>query len=305
MKTGENPAIGLDNVVIARLLSDEAGSKPVYDTPIFLKGAVRASVNPNSSVETDYADNGAFFVADNRGNIEMSLEFTNIDPDTKAKMLGQKRVNGVTVETSQDQAPYWAMGFRVWIGGLDENGEKIYQLFWYAKGKFSVPESGGTTKKDSIDFKHVSMTGQFVSTIWSPDGKGGVFCNHCRTDFDTPKSVIDSWFNAPVLTPEVDATKLTVTISQGTSKSINIVASKASGVDTEFGVASAKLNETIIIISNGEAVPGTITVTGKTINFKPDTAFSTSDEVTVTVTSGLKDINGTPATPATEVVTIA
>lgn len=307
MKTGENPAIGLDNVVIAKLLSDEAGKKPTYGTPIALKGAVNATANPNSSVETDYADNGAFFVADNRGNLEMSLEFTNIDPATKAEMLGQKRVNGVTIETSQDQAPYWALGFRVWIGGLDENGEKIYELFWYAKGKFSVPESGGSTKQESIDFQHVSMTAQFVSTIWSPDGKGGVFCNHCRTDFDTPQALINSWFNAPVLSPEVDTTKLTVAIAQdGTNKSkIKITASKESGETPVIAESTAKLNETVIIINDGNAVEGEFTFNGNVATFTASTPFSASDEVSVTVTSGLKDTDGVGCTPASTVVTIA
>lgn len=204
MDTAENPMIGLDNVVIAKLISDVGGTtKPTYEDVIPLRGIVQASVNPNSSVETDYADNGAFFVSDNRGNTEMTLEFTNINPTTKAMMLGQKKENGVVLEGSQDQAPYFALGFRVWIGGTDSAGNKIYEYFWYAKGKFSVPESGGTTKQDGIDFQHVSMTAQFVSTKFSPDGKGGVFCTHARTDDeDADETILDGWFDAPVLTTE-------------------------------------------------------------------------------------------------------
>lgn len=204
--TMENPMIGLDNVVIAKLLTDVGGTtEPTYGTVKPLRGAVQVSVNPNSSVETDYADNGAFFVADNRANIEMNLELTNVDPTVLAEMLGQKISNGVVVEGSQDQAPYFALGFRVWIGGTDADGNKIYENFWYAKGKFSVPEAGGTTKQESIDFQHKSLTAQFVSTAYSPDGKGGVFCTHARTD-NAPSGkeedyaeFIEDWFEAPVL----------------------------------------------------------------------------------------------------------
>lgn len=308
MKNGENPMIGLDNVVIAKLLSDVGGSEaPVYDTPIPLRGAVQASVNPNSSVETDYADNGAFFVTDNRGNLEMSLEFTNIDPATKALMLGQKRRAGITVEGSQDQAPYFALGFRVWIGGTNDNGEKIYELFWFAKGKFSVPESGGTTKKDSVEFQHVSMTAQFVSTIWSPDGKGGVFSTHLRTDDpDTVPSIVNNWFNAPVLDVEADLSELTVEIAQGSSKSkLTITASKASEETAIFADSSVKLGENLIVIKNGEMVPGTVSVDGDIITFTANTEFSESDFVTVTVTSGIKDVFGVGVTPSTEVISIA
>lgn len=101
---GENPKIGLDHVVIAKVLSDTK-SGITFDTPIPLVGAVNATVNPNSDVAVDYADNGAFFVTNNRGNTEMTLEFTNVDPATLAAMLGQKRSGGITRETSMDQAP--------------------------------------------------------------------------------------------------------------------------------------------------------------------------------------------------------
>ena len=136
----EAPRIGLDEVHIAKVISDDANGI-VYDTPIALKGAVNASVNPNSDVATDYGDNGVFFVTNNRGNTEMNLELIDVDPTVLAQMLGQRKVIGVTIETPLDQSPYFAVGFRVWIAG-EKDGEKRYQYFWYAKGKFSVPETG-------------------------------------------------------------------------------------------------------------------------------------------------------------------
>ena len=79
----EAPKIGLDKVYIAKVLSDDANGI-TYDTPIALPGGVNATVNPNSDVATDYADNGAFFAANNRGNTEMNLELIDIDSDTLA-----------------------------------------------------------------------------------------------------------------------------------------------------------------------------------------------------------------------------
>lgn len=304
MRTAENSAIGLDNVVIAELLNDDANGV-TYDTPIALKGAVNATANPNSSVETDYADNGAFFVVDNRGNLEINLELTNVAPDTLAKMLGQKRENGITVEGSQDQAPYFALGFRVWIGGVDDNGDKIYKLFWYAKGKFSCPEQGGETKQDNVSFQHQNIVAQFVSTIWSPDGNGGIFGCNCRTDYDTPTAIKNNWFDQPVLTTSADLSKLTVAIEEGTGKKIKVTPTKASGETTSISLASANANSVIVLDSDGDVVEGTFAVSGGTLLFTPAIAFSSSDVVTVTVTSGLKDVSGVGATPKTEEITIA
>lgn len=301
--TAENPKIGLDNVYIARLISDDGVNAPVYDTPIALRGAVQASVNPNSSVETDYADNGAFFVTNNRANTEMTLELTNCDPSTLALMLGQTRANGITIETPLDQSAYFALMFRVWIGGTDENGNKIYQLFCYAKGKFSVPEAGGTTKGESIDFQHLTLNAQFVQTLYQPDGNSGVICTHARTDMDTSSTVINAWFNAPVITTSVNKGAVSVAVAQGSTTSLIVITGTKTGGDCEFASSTVNANN-IIVTSSGTVVEGTFALTDEDeITFT--SAEAMSGDILVTVTSGVKDVNGVGVTPTTASVTIA
>lgn len=299
----EAPKIGLDNVVIAEVLSDDENGI-VYGEVIPLKGAVNASVNPNSSVETDYADNGAFFATGNRGNTELSLEMIDVDPSVLAKMLGQKKTAGVVAETAMDQAPYMAMGFRVWIAGTDENGENRYELRWYSKGKFSVPEAGGSTKAENIEFGHINMTAQFVSPTFVPDGMpSGIIGTHCRTDDpDVPEATKSNWFNAPVTSLTLDTSKLTVTASLSNGKVV-LTGSKVSGGSFNFAPASAKVGDTIIVTdASGELIAGTFTFsdagTAPTITFTPDDGEGSP--ASVTVTSGLKDTFGVGATPMTD-----
>lgn len=301
----EAPKIGLDNVVIAEVLSDDVNGI-VYDEVIPLKGAVNATINPNSDVSTDFADNGAFFAANNRGNAELSLEMVDIDPNILSKMLGTKLVNGITRETGMDQAPYFALGFRVWIAGTDGNGKNRYQLVWYAKGKFSVPETGGETKKDSLDFKHVNMSGQFVATQFVPDGEdSGTICVHCRTDNpDVDASVISNWFNQPIVSVAVDTGAVTVSaqLRDDPNNDLLITGSKAGGATFNFAAASVKLNDTIIVTDeNGAPIAGTLSVgaasTAPTITFKP--ALGENEIKGVTITGGLKDTFGVSVTPKT------
>lgn len=300
--TAENPKIGLDNVYVARLISDDGVNAPVYDTPLALRGAVQASVNPNSSVETDYADNGAFFVTNNRANTDMTLELTNCDPSTLALMLGQTRQNGITVETPLDQSAYFALLFRVWIGGTDSDGNKIYQLFCYAKGKFSVPESGGTTKGESIDFQHLTLNAQFVQTLYKPDGNSGVICTHARTDIDTSSEVVNAWFNAPILTTSVNTGAVSVAVAQGSTTSKITITGTKTGGDCVF--ASSTVNaENIVVTASGTVVDGSFSVEDDVITFTSEEAMS--GDVIVTVTSRVKDVNGVGVTPTTETVTIA
>lgn len=284
----EAPRIGLDQVHIAKVISDDANGI-VYDTPIALKGAVNASVNPNSDVATDYGDNGVFFVTNNRGNTEMSLELIDVDPSVLAQMLGQTKVNGVTVEAPLDQSPYFAVGFRVWIAG-EKDGERRYQYFWYAKGKFSVPETGGSTKTESIEFGHINLTAQFAQTIFN-----GIICTHARNDDDeTPASVITNWFNAPVTSVSADLTALTVTASLANGK-VTFTGVKASSEDFVFVAGSVINGQTIgVLDALGALMAGSYSVDEDKIVFTPSGAGTPT---TAFVTNGLKDNNGVGATP--------
>ena len=297
----EAPKIGLDNVVIAKVLSDDANGI-VYDTPIALKGAVNATVNPNSDVAVDYADNGPFFSASNRGNTELNLEMIDVDPTVLAMMLGQRKVNGVTVETVLDQSADFAFGFRVWLAGKDNNGNNRYQYFWYAKGKFSVPETGGETKQESLNFGHISVTAQFTQTFFIPNGQeSGTICTHIRTDDPTvPATVISNWFNAPVVQTASDNSELTVTASYSNGK-VTFTGAKDSGASFVFASGSVIDGQTIgVLDANGALVDGTFAVgttasTSPTIVFTPDAEAETP--ASVFVTSGLKDSFGVGATP--------
>lgn len=299
----ENPVIGLDNVVIAELLSDDVNGV-TYDTPIALKGAVNASVNPNSDVAVDYADNGPFFVMNNRGNTELTLELTNVDPAVQAKMLGQKRSGGITVETPMDSAPYFAMGFRVWVGGTDENGNKIYEYMWLAKGKFSVPESGAETKKESVSFQHKNMTAQFVATIFVPNGQdSGTICTHCRSDVDTSSAVIANWFNAPVVSVASQANTITVTSAAQASDKLTITF--AATTATTIAEATANANNITVLNGDGEVIDGTFAI-GVSGNVAPTVVFTLADGTdtvaTVVIGAGVKDIYNVAVTP--KVVTL-
>ena len=298
----EAPKIGLDNVVVAKVLSDGPDGI-TFGEVIPLKGAVNATVNPNSDVAVDFADNGPFFSASNRGNTELSLEMIDVDPEILAQLLGQKKVNGITVETPLDQSSDYAMGFRVWLAGKDGNGQNRYQYFWYAKGKFSVPETGGETKTDTLNFGHVSMTAQFVQTLFVPNGQeAGTICTHIRTDDPTVSaSVKANWFNAPVVSVTTDASKLTVSASTSNGNVV-LTGAKESGASFVFAPASVKLGDTVIVTDEqGALVDGTVTVSATasaspTITFTP--AAGEETPASVTVTSGLKDSFGVGATPA-------
>lgn len=301
--SNERPKIGLSGLVLAKVISDDENGI-VYDTPVKIPGAVVATINPNSTVESDFADDGAFVAQNNRGNTDLALELIDISPENEAMMLGQRRVNGVTVETDLDQSPYYAFGGRVLLAGSDEDGDAVFEYFWYSKGKFSVPESGGETKRDTLTFGHKNLNAQFVKTQYIPDGqKSGTICAKCRTDDPAvPASLIEHWFDAPVVSTSQSTSAVTVTAATSDGKLV-LTGSKGTAESFTFAQATARLGETIIVTdASGELVAGTLefggTATAPTITFTK--AEDANAFTAVTVTSGLKDNNGVGVTPMTE-----
>ena len=309
MSTGSNPVIGLDRVYVAKLLSDVDGTTPpTYGTPMLLSGAVSAAASNNGSVDVDYADNGPFFAVNSRGNIELNLELTNVSETHYATLLGMKRANGITLEKTMDSSPYFAFGFRVWIGGSKEDGTAIYQYYWYAKGLFSVPDASNETKKATTNFQHKSLKATFVKTLYSEDGKGdGVLVSHARNDEDLTTAAEAAWFDAPVVTTDADTGAVTVAITESAGN-ILITGSKVGGGSFSFAEASVDLGESLLVYSDGAEVAGTlvfsVAAVSPTITFTPDVAFTSLDDVYVTVTSAVKDNNGVSVTANTTVVTI-
>ena len=219
------------------------------------------------------------------------------------------RANGITLEKTMDSSPFFAFGFRVWIGGSQEDGSAIYQYFWYAKGLFSVPDASNETKKATTNFQHKSLKATFVKTLYSEDGKGdGVLVTHARNDEDLTATAEAAWFDAPVVTTDADTGAVTVTISESAGD-IVITGAKDGGGSFKFAEASIDLGESLLVYSDGAEVDGTFEVSdagvSPTITFTPDTAFDSADVVYVTVTSAVKDNNGVSVTAKTEAVTIA
>lgn len=305
--TSENSMIGLDKCCVAPLLTDDGTNVPTYGTPIALAGAVSAGVTKNGEVAVDWADNGPFFTTNSRGNTDMTLEVTNIAPATYANILGMNRANGITQETAMDQAPYFAMGFRVWIGGTDANGNNIYKYVWLLKGRFSVPDETNETKKESISYQHMSLKATFVKTAYEVNGKG-LMSTHARSDIDTAASVCNAWFNAPVINTNIDTTAVTVTAAATAANPLVFTFAKGG---TSFSMAESTLvtGSTVLILLGGTEVAGTgiwsaQATTAPVYTFTPTTAFASSNTLDIAV-NGVRDTNGVAVTPYIVQITVA
>lgn len=164
----------------------------VYETPVKLSEAISASVTPNYTITTLYGDDQAVAVATALGDIDISINTTDLKPDEYDLLMGTtKNADGVIVDTVNDVAPYGALLFRLPF----ENGG--FRYYCYYKGRFQPPATTSNTKGSGVEFQTPTITGKFVG-----DGEG-----RWRAHHDSPATlttVAQSWFTSvyePTVTP--------------------------------------------------------------------------------------------------------
>lgn len=189
--------IGCDHAVGAVLTEGQDGT-PTYATITALPGLIRLSINPNTSVDTLFYDDGPGDTAVTLGKIEVEIEKNALSTDEKAFLLGhQVDTNGALIYGASDVAPWIAIGFRT----LKSNG--MYKYIWMYKGRFTDPEETNETKGDTINFQTDTITGNFVKlnksyTINGKDIKPyriEIDEEHTGADAD----LIAKWFTGVVL----------------------------------------------------------------------------------------------------------
>lgn len=187
--------IGVDNLVYAPLTKD-TDSEITYGPVKKLAGVMKISVNPNSSTETAFYDDGPGESASTLGDIEVEIEKAELSLDERAALLGHELTDkGVLVYGASDSAPYVALGFRT----LKSNGS--YKYVWLMKGKFAEPEDSNETKGDSVSFQSDTISGSFAKTnhafkVGSKKKQAWKF----ETDDDLEskdEGTIQAWFTKP------------------------------------------------------------------------------------------------------------
>ena len=299
------PKIGVDSVYVAALTLDNGTDAPTYGTPARLAGAAKVSGNPNSSLTTDFGDNKAMFTANARGALQASIELLDVDPDVLALVLGQTRANGITEESATDMAPYYALGFRVWLGGTDDSGDKVYEYFWYVKGRFAIPtDQGAETKKDKINPQHTTLMGEFIALEYNE-----VMCVHGRTDVDLTAAAAAAWFTNVVYTSSQSLTAVTFDSVVGDAGAHTITLTFGKGGET-FSLVEPDDNTQVrvFVASTGLFLAGTYTYAASAAGTTPTLVITNSNISGVPYTvfvDSLKDNNGVTVTPKGLTVTPA
>lgn len=177
--------IGLSNLVAFTLKTDTTGTL-AYGEPFRIAPAVSASISPETSDDSFYADDIALISNRTISSITVELETADIPDEVQAKLLGlQIDENGVLHDNINAQAPQVALAFR----SLKSNGKYKYVVLY--KGAFGVGEDEYQTKEESATFQTTSITATFLPTVNNGDWRVSV-------NEDSPsvqQETVDAWFD--------------------------------------------------------------------------------------------------------------
>ncbi len=149
--------IGLRNLHFA-LLEEDTKEGVLYDVPEMMAAAISASITPEVSSATLYANDVAIATSSNLGSIQVELEIDQLAPEVIEKLLGVKRnEDGVLVYDGDATSPYVAIGFQA---ELSTGG---FRYVWLTKGQFSIPADSYQTKGESVEFQTKTISATFLT----------------------------------------------------------------------------------------------------------------------------------------------
>lgn len=257
MNPGEYKSkVGLDQAYYA-LVTADSSSAYTAGTPAWLAPAGSASVEPSSSLETQYADDKPYDVSASEGDSKIKMELAGIDPQTLAIITG--RVFDATTGRIYDNGgtpPDVAVGWR----SKKTNGK--YRYYWFLKGKFSMPKEEFATQGEKPDPKTIELEFTAIRTTYAFNlGSITDSVKRVMGDEDTTNFSATGWFNQVQVPAVASVSALALSSSSPTTGATAVSVSAILTMTFNNALATGEeFDVTLINSSTGAVVAGTNTI---------------------------------------------
>lgn len=162
--------IGLRDLYVDVLTSDEEGTAVYENAPTRLAKAITADLSVNVTSASLYADDGVDETASEFVDGELKLGTNDLSAEAVAKILGlEPDSKGVLVSNADNMPPYVAVGFRA------KRPDGTFKYVWLYKVKFNIPSESYKTKGESIEFTTPEITAKIIARTdgaWKADWIG-------------------------------------------------------------------------------------------------------------------------------------
>lgn len=145
---------GLNKLYYAIMTDEE---QETYGEVKYFPGLREITVSPKEELGSIYAENVEWDVDSALGEIEISLDVTDVPTDIVAEILGKKKATGGGyIDNANDVKPYIALMFDKTLSG----GATEYVTLY--KGKFNLFEDKAKTREGKPEFQSKALTGRFM-----------------------------------------------------------------------------------------------------------------------------------------------
>ena len=148
--------IGLRDLFAAPITEGVEGAE-IYGPPQRLAKAISVDLSVEVAEAILYADDGVDEIEKEFVSGEIKANVNDLLPAGLALLLGQTQdEDGVVFAGEDDDAPYFAIGFRA------KKPRGKYKYIWLYKVKFSIPDDKYKTKADKLEFATPEIVGKFI-----------------------------------------------------------------------------------------------------------------------------------------------
>lgn len=156
MEKSYSATTGVDEFYYA-ILDPTNELKIIKASPERIKFLQEITVSSKQELAKAYGDNGVAEMATSNGEVEVSGQFHKIPKEDLIALLGLETTkSGLFAYGKDDNPPYVAAIF----AKTYEDGSK--EWVGLPKGKFTRPESKGSTKEDKVEFASDEITAEFM-----------------------------------------------------------------------------------------------------------------------------------------------
>lgn len=145
---------GAKYIQFAPFTAEPEEKMPTYGEAIGLAELQKAGDSPKNAVGKQYGDNGLSEIVSEFSEGELTIEITDLPPETEDSIFGIKPIgssdNEVHCFGDNAQAPYGAVSF---ISCIVRNNVKSYQGIFYPKCKADMQGEEFETKGENITLK--------------------------------------------------------------------------------------------------------------------------------------------------------
>lgn len=193
---------GLQNLVIAEVLTDTAEEITFGEVKKLIPAGEMSKTVDNEKAQY-WFDNTVFATVGREGATEITVSGAGLRAAARAYLNGKHvdEATGAVLDSGQLKEKYFA------FGGESKNTDGSLEMFWFAKGTFSVPDETDKTEDESTDANGTELTYSAIPTNHRFNVNGETV-PHKRTVIDTKETKVkdEQDFFAQPVTPDNIAT---------------------------------------------------------------------------------------------------